>query len=91
MGIMNVQTPRHVEAHNGTNIFHLSHQQFWSKYIGRKHVDHLIACIKKKYELTKDWIGGLYCGIKLNWDYDKKTLDISMPGYIKKLLLKYKH
>ncbi len=61
------------------------------KYVGQEHVKHLIACIKEKYKLTKDWTGDLYCGIKLNWDYTACTLDISMLGYIKTLLLKYKH
>ncbi len=54
-------------------------------------MDHLIWCIKQKYELTEDRTGDLYCGIKLNWNYNACTLDISMPGYIKMLLLKYKH
>ncbi len=61
------------------------------KYVGREHVEHLIACIHERYKLTEDWTGDLYCGIKLNWDYNACTLDISMPGYIKKILLKYKH
>jgi hypothetical protein len=64
---------------------------FGVKYVGKEHVDHLIWCIKQKYELAKDWTGDLYCGIKLNWDYNARILDISMPGYIKKLLLKSKH
>jgi hypothetical protein len=64
---------------------------FGRKYVSKEHADHLIKCIITKLELTKDWAGDLYCGIKLNWDYDKRTLDISMPGYIKKLLQKYKH
>ncbi len=64
---------------------------FSVKYVGKEHADHLIFCNKKKYELTKDWTGNLYCEIKLNWDYNPQTLNISMPGYIKKLLLKYKH
>jgi hypothetical protein len=51
----------------------------------------LIKCIREEYELTEDWTGDLYCGIKLHWDYNACTLDISMPGYIKKLLQKYKH
>ena len=33
----------------------------------------------------------MYCGITLKWDYDKRTLDIAMPGYILKTLQKYKH
>jgi hypothetical protein len=36
-------------------------------------------------------MGNLYCGIKLNWDYNAHTLNNLMPGYIKKLLLQYKH
>ena len=59
--------------------------------MGREHVDHLIKCINEKYELTKDWSGDLYCRIKLLWDYNAHTNDISMPGYIKQLLQKYKH
>jgi hypothetical protein len=47
--------------------------------------------MKEMYDLTKDWTGNLYRGIKLNWDYDVRMLDISMTGYIKKLLQKYKH
>jgi hypothetical protein len=46
---------------------------------------------KETYEVTEDWTGDLYCGITLKWNYDKQWLDISMTGYIKKLLLKYKH
>jgi hypothetical protein len=41
--------------------------------------------------LTKDWTGNLYCGIQLDWDYAGWTVDISMPGYIKKKLQEYGH
>ncbi len=44
-----------------------------------------------KCDLTQDWAGDLYCCSKLNWDYTTPTLNISMPGYIKKMLHKYKH
>jgi hypothetical protein len=71
--------------------FALVVDDFGVKYIGKDHVDHLISCTKQQYELTKDWTGDLNCGIKLLWDYDARTLDISMPGYIIKLLIKYKH
>jgi hypothetical protein len=71
--------------------FTLVVDDFGVKYVGKEHVDHLIASIKKKYELTEDWTGDLYCGIKLKWDYDARTVDLSMPGYIKKVLQKYKH
>ncbi len=64
---------------------------FGIKYVGKEHADHLIKCLKEKYKLTEDWTGNLYCGITLDWNYEARTLDISMPGYIKKQLLKYKH
>jgi hypothetical protein len=51
-----------------------------------------VRSIKSTYKkLTKDWTGSLYCGILLEWDYVGRTVDISMPGYIKKKLQEYKH
>ena len=52
-------------------------------------MEHLIRSITEKYEVTEDWTCDLYCGINLKWNYNKRWLDISMPRYIKKLLLKY--
>jgi hypothetical protein len=72
-------------------LFTLVVNDFGVKYMGKEHVGHLIWCIKQKYELTKDWTGDLYCGIKLDWDYNVQTIDILMPGYIKNILQKYKH
>jgi hypothetical protein len=64
---------------------------FGVKYVGKEHVEHLIKCIKETYEVIEDWTGDLYCGITLKWNYVDRWLGISVPGYIKKLLLKYKH
>ncbi len=64
---------------------------FGMKYEQQEDIDHLIKCVRIKYELTEDWMGNLYCSINLKWDYNHCTLDISMPGYIKKQLQKYKH
>ena len=33
-----------------------------------------------------DWNGEIFCGIKLKWDYDKKTVDTSMPNCVIKAL-----
>ena len=65
---------------------------FGVKYVGKEHADHLINCLKTEtYTPTEDWAGDLYCGILLRWNYEKRWLDISMPGYIKKQVLKYEH
>jgi hypothetical protein len=72
--------------------FTLVVNDFGVKYVGKEHADHLIASIKSTYKkLTEDWTGSLYCGITLEWDYVGRTVDISMPGYIKKKLQEYKH
>ena len=52
------------------------------KYVGKEHIDHLLSAIKTEYTIEVDWTGGLYCGIKLEWNYDKRYVDISMPGYV---------
>jgi hypothetical protein len=62
---------------------------FGVKYVGREHAEHLMACIKKKYNISSDWNGTDYCGLTLDWDYKSRTVDLSMPGYIKSALHKY--
>ena len=41
-----------------------------------------IAVIKQYYDCTTDWDGTLYAGITLKLDYDKRTVDLSMPAYV---------
>eukprot|EP00957_Ditylum_brightwellii_P074011 5623870-Ditylum_brightwellii.AAC.1 len=53
--------------------------------------DHLINSIKEKYRATVDWRGSKYCGISLEWNYQEKWVDISVPGYVMKGLTKLKH
>jgi hypothetical protein len=72
-------------------MFTLMVSNFGIKYVSKDDVNHLIMSIKKDYTLTKDWSGDLYCGIQLDWDYDKRMVDISMPGYVKKNLQEYGH
>jgi hypothetical protein len=62
---------------------------FVVKYVRREHAEHLMTCIKKKYNMSSDWNGTVYCGLTLDWDYTNRTDDLSMPGYIKAALHKY--
>jgi hypothetical protein len=50
-----------------------------------------MACIKKSYNISSDWNGRAYCGLTLDWDFTNRTVDLSMPGYIKAALHKYQH
>jgi hypothetical protein len=71
--------------------FSLLVDDFREKYVEREHAEHLMACIKKNYNISSDWNGGAYCGLTLDWDYKKRTVDLSMPGYIIAALHKYQH
>jgi hypothetical protein len=64
---------------------------FGVKYVGREHAEHLMECIKNNYNIYSDWNGSAYCGLTLEWDYKHRTMDLSMPGYIKAALHKYQH
>jgi hypothetical protein len=71
--------------------FSLVVDDFGVKYVGREHAEHLMACIKKNYNISSDWNGRAYCGLTLDWDYKNGTVNLSMPGYIKTTLHKYQH
>jgi hypothetical protein len=71
--------------------FTLVVDDFGVQYMGAEYAHHLIAELKTDYTVSKDWTGGLYCGITLNWDYANKHVDLSMPGYIKDALYKFQH
>ena len=56
---------------------------FSVKYIGKEHSDHLIQCLHNHYqEVNINWDGKRFCGVHLDWDYDKRTCSLSMPGYV---------
>ena len=38
---------------------------FGVKYGNKKKADHLVAALKGKCKISKDWTGSLYCGIDL--------------------------
>jgi hypothetical protein len=71
--------------------FSLVVDDFGVKYVGREHAEHLMECIKKNYNISSDWNDSAYCGLTLEWDYKNRTVDLSMPGYIKAALHKYQH
>ena len=71
--------------------FTLVMDNFGVKYVNKTDVDHLIASLQLTFTLTEDWTGDLYCGITLKCDYENRTVNISMSGYIKKKLQEYGH
>eukprot|EP00804_Cyclotella_cryptica_P007211 CCRYP_009751-RB/>CCRYP_009751-RB protein AED:0.29 eAED:0.25 QI:0/-1/0/1/-1/1/1/0/612 len=71
--------------------FTLVVDDFGVKFVGTQHAQNLIDTLRQHYLLAEDWTGDLYCGIKLDWNYDKHTLLISLPGYIQKVLQRFQH
>jgi hypothetical protein len=71
--------------------FTLVVDDFAVKYVCKQHVEHLRNALLRTYELTTDWMATVYSGMTLKWDYGKRTCDISMPGYVSKVLSKFQH
>jgi len=71
--------------------FTLTVDDFGIKYKGKQHAVHLMKTLEKYYEVSVDWSGSLFCGIKLIWNYDKGYVDTAMPGYIPDALHKFGH
>jgi hypothetical protein len=61
------------------------------KYVADDDAHHLRNALLRNYEITTDWGGTVYSGITLKWDYEKRTCDISMPGYVNNVLNKFQH
>jgi hypothetical protein len=69
--------------------FSLVVDNFAVKYVTKADAHHLRNALLRHYEITTDWGGTVYSGITLDWDYNKRTCDISMPGYITNVLNKF--
>jgi hypothetical protein len=71
--------------------FTLVVDDFAVKYVGKQHAEHLRNALLQTYELTTDWTATVYSGMTLKWDYEIRTCDISMPGYVSNVLSKFQH
>jgi hypothetical protein len=59
--------------------------------VGKDNAHHLRNALLRHYEITTDWGGIVYSGMTLKWDYQKRTCDISMQGYVTNVLNKFQH
>eukprot|EP00804_Cyclotella_cryptica_P016685 CCRYP_001996-RA/>CCRYP_001996-RA protein AED:0.37 eAED:0.37 QI:0/-1/0/1/-1/1/1/0/336 len=71
--------------------FTLVANDFGVKYVGEEHPQHLLAALQEHYKVTTDWTGCRYIGITLDWDYIKRRVDLSMPGYVDKALHQFQN
>ena len=72
-------------------MFALCVDDFGVKYFNNNDLQHLITTLQQHYTILIDKEGKHYCGLTLEWNYSKGFVDISMPGYVPKALLKFNH
>ena len=84
-------TPGMWKHESRQTTFALCVDDFGVKHFSKANADHLLASLRSNYKVTVDWKGQLYCGMHLDWHYDKGCVDVSMPGYVSRALAKYNH
>jgi hypothetical protein len=70
-------------------IFSLVVDDFGVQYTGREHAQYLADTLESLYTSTTEWPGTRYLGLTLDWDYDNRTVDMCIPGYIPRALTKF--
>jgi len=60
-------------------------------YTDKTNANHLMSVLCHHYQVTEDWDATWYCGMTLQWDYQKCTVDLSMLGYIDRALKQFQH
>jgi len=78
--------------HNTKNImFTLVVDDFDVKFVNKADAKHLVSALESLYPITVDWSGTKYLGLIICWDCANHHVDISMPGYVESVLLKFNH
>ena len=64
---------------------------FGINFYNKRQADQLFKALRTKYEISIDWTGCNYCGLTIQWEYDKGYVDISIPRYIQAELQRVQH
>ena len=92
MDFPNKTHPKTVAPQNMPNKCFAVCWRIWNWLHKQGRQKYLIKSIKKNYEVVaEDWNGNLFFGISLNWNYQDRTVDLCIPGYIGKVLQKFQH
>jgi len=71
--------------------FTLVVDDFGVQYVGEEHAQHLVSVLRQHYDISTDWKGEKYIGLTLDWDYERREVHLSMPGYIAKARKEFGH
>ena len=64
---------------------------FFVSHEDQEHFQHLHNMLHKHYQITVDNNATKFCGMDLEWNYDKGFVKVSMAGYIKTVLQRFMH
>ena len=70
-------------------MFCLVVDDFGVQYTSTNDVDHLAMTLKELYDITSHMTGTKYLGLNIDHDVIAKTLSISMPKYISKVMERF--
>ena len=60
--------------------------------MNKRHVDKLLKIMSQWYVMKMDWKGTNFGGITLKWNYEGgRWVELSLPGYIDKVLACFRH
>jgi hypothetical protein len=71
--------------------FSLVVDDFSEKYVGQENAQHLLDTIRQYYKCSCDWEAERYCRNSIKWDYEGQKVHLSMPGYVPKALICFRH
>ena len=71
--------------------FCLCVDDFGIKYFSKQDAEPLLKAIGSKFQYTVDWSGKNYCGLHIDWQYEKGYVDVSMQDYVAKALQRLQH
>ena len=71
--------------------FCLCVDHFGVKYFTEDDAQHLITSLKQSYAISIDWSGQHFCGLDIEWNYDKEYADISVKHFVIKTLQRLQH
>jgi hypothetical protein len=72
-------------------MFTLVVDNFGVRYTKKADATRLMETLKLQYKVSEDWDGTRYIGLTLKWDYNGRTFEISMPGYVERALSRFSH
>jgi hypothetical protein len=71
-------------------MFCLVVDDFGVRYKSQADADHLIHTLEKyEYKLKLRPLGDVYVGMAISFDRSNKTVSVSMPGYVRKMLQRF--